>query len=108
MGQNPGTLRRNVERVTLMAQGPNVKKLIASKMSVDAVPSGGGLKDALSFITSKEKIIEGAKKATAWVEEAIKMVREAKEPNEWKNADDETIACEILRQIEARKKANNG
>jgi len=84
-------------------QGPSVKKLIASKMSRDAVPSGGGLADAIAFLTDSEKIRSGAKKATEWVNAAIQAVRDAAEPNPYKNADDETIAGMILKQIEAKK-----
>lgn len=87
-----------------MTQGPNVKRLIAHKMSLDAVPKGGGVADAMKFLTTPGAIVKSAKEATAWVAEAIRVVRLAAEPNSWKNADDEAIAGEILRQIEARKK----
>ena len=83
-------------------QGPNVNKLIIHKMSADAVPPGGGLADSIKFLTNKEAIISGARKATEFVKLAIQAVREAAEPNEFKNADDETIAAELLKQIEAR------
>lgn len=88
----------------MSAQGPNVRRLIAHKMSVDAVPKGGGLADAITFLTSPGAIGRAAKEATAWVAEAIRVVRLAVEPNPWKQADDETIAGEILRHIEERKR----
>lgn len=85
-------------------QGPNVNKLIASKMSRDAIPPGGGFADGIKFLSSKQAIVAGAKRATEWVDAAIRAVREAAEPNPWKNATDEEIAAEILRGIEARSK----
>jgi hypothetical protein len=85
-------------------QGPNVKKLIVAKMSTDAVPKGGGLQDAINFLSTKESIIAGARKATEWVEAAILAVRAAAEPNPWKDASDEDIAAEILKGVEARRK----
>jgi hypothetical protein len=83
--------------------GPNVKRLIIHKMSVDAIPAGGGLESGLRFLSSKESIMNGAKSATEWVKGAIEIVRLAEEPNPFKDADNETIAGELLRQIELRK-----
>ena len=90
-----------------MSQGPNVKKLIARKMSIDAIPDGGGILAGVEFLSDKTRIIAGAKIATAWVEEAIKVTRLAAEPNPWKTADDETIAGEILSQIEKRNPSSS-
>jgi len=86
-----------------MAQGPNVKKLIIHKMSRDAIPDGCGLKAGIEFLSDPKRIMAGAKSATEWVEAAILAVRQAAEPNPWKNADDEAIAGEILKGIESRK-----
>lgn len=86
--------------------GPNAKSLIAHKMSIDAIPSGGGLVDGLKFLSSKESIVSGARASAHWVAAAIDAVRGAVEPNPWKYADDEQIAGEILRQIEMREKSN--
>lgn len=83
--------------------GPNVRKLIVEKMSHDAIPSGGGLADGIGFLSDPKKISDGVKKATQWVETALIAVRKAQEPNEFKNADDETIAAEILQKIEERR-----
>jgi hypothetical protein len=83
--------------------GPNAKKLIAHKMSVDAIPSGGGFADGVKFLSSKESILTGVRNATRWVAEAIDAVRQASEPNPWKASTDEEIAGEILRRVEARK-----
>lgn len=84
-------------------QGSNVKKLIIRRMSVVAVPSSGGLADALKFLSSKESITAGAREATEWVETAIRAVKEA--PGNPYGDDEEAIAGEILRQIEEREKA---
>jgi len=84
-------------------QGPNVRKLIAHKMARDAVPSGGGLADALAFLTRKEAIVASARAATEWVALAIRAVREAGEPNPWREASDEEIAGELLRRIGGKR-----
>ena len=86
--------------------GPNVKRLIAHKMSLDAVPAGGGMDAALSFLSSKDNITESARRAKDWVRLAIKAVRSAAEPNPWKDADDEAIAGHFLEKIAERQTAN--
>jgi hypothetical protein len=53
----------------------------------------------LDFACREQSIIQGARAATKWIELAIRAVREAAEPNKFKDADDETIAGEILKQI---------
>ena len=80
----------------------NTKQLVIQKMSVDAIPSGTGLDAGLKFLSSKESVMAGYRAAVAWVEQAIHAVRSASEPNPWKNADDDTIAAEILRRIKER------
>lgn len=82
-------------------KGPNVKKLIAHKMSILAIPPGGGLADGVEFLMSKERVIQAAKEATAWVEDAIAVVKSAPD-NPFKT--DEEIADEILRRIEKERK----
>jgi hypothetical protein len=83
--------------------GPNVRRLMAIHMSIDAVPSNGGMLDAIKFLSSKESLLTGARNAQEWVKSAINAVRQAGEPNPWKNSDDESIAGEILRKVDARK-----
>jgi hypothetical protein len=83
-------------------QGPNVKKLICHKISLDAVPAGGGLQSAIEFLSDKDRIISSARSATQWVETAIAAVKVA--PGNPFGDDDEAIAGEILRGIEERKK----
>lgn len=85
--------------------GPNVKRLIAEKMSIDAIPKGGGLADGLKFLSSKESIVGGFRTAATWVQAALQSVRNSAEPNQFKNASDEEIAAEIIRKMEAKRGA---
>jgi hypothetical protein len=84
---------------------PNVKRLIIHKMSVDAVPAGGGLATALDYMMKPGGLANGLKEARTWVMNAINAVRGASEPNPWKDADDETIATELMRKVDERKAA---
>lgn len=84
--------------------GPNMKKLIAHKMSIDAIPSGGGVADALKFLTTPGSLGDGWKKAKDWVDAALTAIRSAEGLNPWKEAHDETIAGYLLEQIEAKKR----
>lgn len=89
-----------------MIQGPNVKKLIVYKMSMDAIKDGSGMsgfEQGIRFLSDPKRISETAKKATEWVEQAIQVVRQASEPNPWRLASDELIVQKILDEIEARK-----
>ena len=83
--------------------GPNVKKLIIHKMSLDAIPSGGGVADGLKFFMDKERISKTIREADEWVKQAICIVRVAGEPNPFKTSSDEDIAGEILRKIEEKR-----
>ena len=81
--------------------GPNVKRLIAHKMSVDAIPPGGGLSDGFSFLLSG-KLGESAKNASEWVKDAIRIVKTA--PDNPYGDDDEAIAGALLSKIADRQK----
>ena len=83
--------------------GPNVKKLIIHKISLDAIPPGGGVIDGLKFLTDKERISKTIRESNEWVKQTILMVRSAGEPNSFKNSSDEDIAGEILRKIEEKR-----
>jgi hypothetical protein len=83
-------------------QGPNVKKLIAHKMSLDTVPRGGGFKDAVAFLSDPKGITSAARSATVWVEAALAAVRAA--PDCRPGITDEEIAADILARIEAKLK----
>lgn len=68
-------------------------------MAYDAIPEGNGLSAGLKFLSTKESIINGCRKATKWVEEAIRVVQTAPD-NPYHN--DEEIAAAILKKLEAR------
>jgi hypothetical protein len=84
--------------------GPNFRKLVIHKMSMDAIPSGGGFADGIKFLTNPDAMKGGWQKAQEWCEAAIYAIRNAAEPNSFKDASEEDICAELLRMIEARKK----
>ena len=79
-----------------------MKKFVIRRMSVMAVPAGGGLNSAIEFLTKPNGLADGFREAVAWCDSAITAVRGASDPNPWKNASEEEIAGELLRRIEAR------
>lgn len=89
----------------LESVGPNVRKLIARKMSLDAVPAGGGFTAALDFLSRKENITASAKSAKDWVRTALRAVREASAPNPWALSTNEEIAGYLLEKITERESA---
>lgn len=82
--------------------GPNTRRLIVHKMSLDAVPRGGGVHDALRFLTEPGRLSASAKNAQVWVEAVLAAVRSA--PGN-PHPDDEAVAAAILAEIARRKKA---
>ncbi len=87
-----------------MDKGPNFKKIVSMKMAMNAIPKGGNFMDGVRFLVDKDMLISGFKKAWDWAEQSIIKVREATEPNIFKNATDEEISAEILKKIEEKKK----
>lgn len=83
--------------------GPNIKKLIIHKISLSAIPPGGGFADGVKFLSDKDRIIKTMRESHSWVKQVIAAVRNAGEPNPFKNASDEDIAGEILRKIEEKR-----
>jgi len=83
--------------------GPNVKKQIIHKISIDAIPKGGNVSDGIKFLTDKERISKTIREADQWVKQAIQAVRQAGKPNPFVNASDEEIAGEILRKIDEKR-----
>ena len=87
----------------MVAQGPNVKKLIIHKMSLLMIPPGtenplsAGVEAIKKFVTDTSVV----KQATEWVESVILIVRQAAEPNPYKDASDDEIAREIIKRINA-------
>jgi len=88
--------------------GPNVKKLVIYKTSLDAIPKGGGVESGIKFLCDKELMVKTMRAADEWVKTVILAVRQAGEPNNLKNATDEEIAAEILRRIEEKKEKRYG
>lgn len=80
-------------------QGPNVRRLIASKMSLIMIPpgTGSGLATAVRTMLKPGGIGDAAKEATEWVRQAIAAVKAA--PDNPYGDDDEAIAGEILRRM---------
>lgn len=85
----------------------NFRRLVIHKASVDAVPDGAGVGDAITFLSSSRSLAKGLTEAAKWVAEAILAVRNAPEPNPWKRSTDEEIATELMRLIEAKKSRSN-
>lgn len=83
----------------MVTQGPNVKKLIAHRMSQQIVPPGGGLADAIGAMVEPGKLLAVSREATTWVEAAIQAVKSAPD---CRFEDDEAIAGEILSKISER------
>lgn len=79
-------------------------KLAILKASRDAIPDGAGFAAGIQFLSTPDKFKTAMKAAYEWSHQAIRVVREAAEPNPWKDADDETIAGELLRQIDERER----
>lgn len=84
--------------------GPNMRRLLAARMSRLAIPDGGGFVDGLAFFFDKDKRRQVIIDAENWVTAAIFIVRTAPEPNPWREADSEAIAGEILRRVDERHK----
>ena len=76
-------------------------RLLARKMSMDAVPLGGGIQSALEYLMSG-KLADGAKDALDWIDLKFKELREAQEPNPFKHQTDEWIAGELLARLQRR------
>lgn len=85
--------------------GPNVRRLIARKMSLLAIPPGSG-KDSMALgvemFTNRGKFTSIAAEASAFVAAAIKVMKTA--PDNPYGDDDEAIAGAILKGIEERER----
>lgn len=82
--------------------GPSFRNLVIHKMSMDAIPDGGGFADGIKFLSNPDAMKEGWRKAQEWCEAAIVAVRAAAEPNPWKSSTEEEICSEILRGIKTK------
>lgn len=79
--------------------GSNMKRLVIHKMSVDAIPQGGCFQDGIRYLSDKQRVSSSARSSREWACNAVDAVRLANDPNPYKEADDETIAGEILRRL---------
>jgi hypothetical protein len=75
--------------------------LVARKISLLAIVDDQGFEGALAFLKSPALMVAAAKEAEAFVASAIAAVKSA--PDNPYGDDDEAIAGEILRKIEAKK-----
>lgn len=85
---------------------PSVKRLIFHKVSLDAIPKGGGFADGIKFLSDREGMSKSLRAADEWVKAAILAVRNAGDPNPFRGVSDEEIAAEILRKIQEKKQLN--
>jgi hypothetical protein len=87
-----------------VTQGPNVKRLIVHRMSSLLVPPGGGVGGVVASLMAPGNLARVAREATAWVEEAIRVLRTSPDCPE---GDDEHLAGLILAKIEERHRAQH-
>jgi len=80
----------------------NVAKLTIKRLSVLAVPRGGGIADGIKFFRDEEHRKKLVLEAEAWTKEAIKVFKTAVD-NPFGD-DDEAIAGYILDKIQGRSK----
>lgn len=80
----------------------NMQRLAIQKASRDAVPDGGGIKDVIKLLTDPKGLAANLRAAQEWAKQAVQAVRNADDPNPWRNATDEEIAGVILKEAEAK------
>lgn len=99
-GANSAILFSEMEdgAVTDSPIGPNVRKLLALFISVEAIPAGGGFADAVEFFKNAEKRKEILEKAESKTKEAIQLIKSA--PDNPYGDDEEVIAGAILKKVE--------
>jgi len=77
--------------------GKNMKRLLAIKVSRDAIPNGGGFASGLEFLMNPERIKEVSLKSLEWCDQAIAAVKSA--PDNPYGDDEEVIAGAILEKM---------
>ena len=80
--------------------GKNVKRLLAYKVSRDAIPNGGGLGAGIDFLLNPERMKQVSREALGWIEQALFAVKSA--PDNPYGDDDEVIAGAILSKLDAK------
>jgi hypothetical protein len=102
--RTPTITSEAIDVATSQKQGPNVKRLICHKMALLMIPvstpEGQGFATGIKALTEPGNIGKVAREATAWVDAAIRAIKVAREPNPWKDKDDEAIAGDLLAKIE--------
>lgn len=79
--------------------GPNMSRLIVHKISVDAVPGGGGIQSAIDFIMDG-RLEKSAKDASVWALRAVEAVLAA--PDYTGDRTEEGVAGMILKKLDER------
>ena len=78
--------------------GPNVKKLLAHFIALEAVPRGGGFADGWNFLADNDRRRRGMARAMSNLEAALTALKSA--PDNPYGDDDEAIAAAILERVE--------
>lgn len=97
-GHHPGRARRGRDAMT------NIARLFAEKMATDMIAPGGGLGGILTRIATPGLLAQKSREAKAFCELAVAAIRNAAEPNPWRNSTDEEIAGELLRVLDEKRK----
>lgn len=74
-------------------------RLMVHRMATVAIPDGQGFKAGIDFFLDRDKRRQIGNEALEWTREAIALVRNAPDPNPWRDATDDDIAAEILRRV---------
>lgn len=85
--------------------GPNVRRLIARKAALLAIPVGSGTSSfdkGLGVLLDRDKLTSTVNEASAWVQAAIDVMKTA--PDNPYGDNDEAIAGAILKGIEERER----
>lgn len=78
--------------------GPNYKKLMIRFATKDAIPQGGSVLDGVRWL--EQDMPAAMREANKTTREAVDAVRNACDPNPYRNSTDEEIARAILDKIE--------
>lgn len=79
-----------------------MNRLAILRFAMLAIPDGSGIAGAYKVLSKPGEVARLTKEACAWAREAVDLVRTAADPNPWRDATDEDIAAEVVRQAEAR------
>jgi hypothetical protein len=85
--------------------GPMKTELVLRRLCIVLIPPGTGdpLSAALHGIsllaqTGNTFVTDSIK----WVDDRLELIRQCRDPNPWKNADDEAICTELLKRVAAK------